>query len=222
MATYGNYETVGRLYSIGARSVYSAREVGVEGDLRCQDPRRTTCSRGPAGWSPRSPVGPRSSVTDPGPRRAWAEVFEVGTTGVLRLRPRAALPAARRREGPHRGRRHCRVVWRIIGGCGCATSSTPTEPQAPNVLIDRTGRCRLNLSSRSSAPNRRTPPPPSTPTSATWARSSTSLSCTSPSAVGGYPSGLTRLGAAFGDSYEQWRALCFHMLIRRPAGLAQR
>lgn len=225
MATYGNYETVGRLYSIGARSVYSAREV--EGsketfvvkilspdDVFGEDPQDAV-----AAFTRRAQI--QQSLTQ-ARAEAWAEVFEVGTRDgeVYYVSARAASSAQQLVAGKVRTEADdlYRVVWRIIQGLRELRSTSQRAHgnlKPSNVLIDRTGDV-------ASASVLLTDPSGAEQKNAAAAEHADvrdlgeiihQLVLHIPfRAMGGYPIEDSPGWARLGRFAEQWRALCNRML----------
>lgn len=149
MATYGNYETVGRIYSIGARSVYSAKAVGgakdafvvkivSADDVFGEDPADVLRD-----FTQRAKIQQKLGESK---ASAWTVVHEVGQrdSEVYYVTDRAASSAQQLVAGKVRteGADLYRVVSAVIQGLRelrAAANRAHANLKPSNVLIDRTG-----------------------------------------------------------------------------------
>lgn len=225
MATYGNFETVGRIYSIGARSVYSAR---AEGKAKDEFVVKVVASEDVFGEDPkvvlrdfanRAKIQQRLSEAK---AKAWVHVHEVGQRDgeAYYVTDRAASSAQQLVAGRVRteGADLHRVVSRVIEGlrelrATCQRAHGNIKPS--NVLIDRTGDV-------ASAEVLLTDPAGGEQPNASAAEHTDvrdlgelihQLVLHTPfRAMGGYPIEDSPNWARLGKFAQQWRALCNRML----------
>lgn len=225
MATYGNYETVGRIYSIGARSVYSARAVGKPKDefvikvvsaedVFGEDPEAVLRE-----FTQRAKIQQKLSEAK---SKSWAVVYEVGQRDgeVYYVTDRAASNAQQLVAGKVRteGADLYRVISRVVEALRELRSSSArahANLKPSNILIDRAGdvaTAGITVTDPSGADQ----PNPGLAEHADVKDVGDlihQMVLHAPfRAMGGYPIEDSPGWARLGKSGPQWRALCNRML----------